>query len=293
MFWIIYKRSLKGLDWLIKGLSSLSKLIRRRFMHIDSIDRWLRYSQRDPAPADFTIFDVSECSSRTESTIEFLRVLLEEFFFEPGVLDDLRASLGDRAKLALDAATPDIFNLRAGVFGEALSAEICERWHAYLVPLKRMRTTAGSPQGTDLLGLRIGDAGQISEVCYIECKLRTTNNATSAALEAYDQLLKVRGQRLPVILGHVLNYLKSTNSHLYDPFLQYMTSRAVQPANEAYRIALVWEVNQWSERVVKNLEDRGVELTPMTVDVVKIADLRSLYGEVYDSLGVGVVPDDD
>ena len=132
----------------------------------------------------------------------------------------------------------------------------------------------------------------MSEVCFIECKLRTTN-ATGAGLEAYDQLVKVRRQRLPVILGNVLNYLKSTDSPLYNLFLQYMASRAVQPANESYRIALVWDVNQWSERVIENLEDRGVELTPMTVDVVKIADLRSLYGEVYDSLGVGVVPDDD
>ena len=66
-----------------------------------------------------------------------------------------------------------------------------------------------------------------------------------------------------------------------------------QPATDSYRIALTWDETNWTEEVLKNLQDKGVELTPLSVDVIKLAQLRELIKIVYDSLGVEVMNDDD
>ena len=257
-----------------------------------SIDNWLSNQQRQTGSFDFTIFDVSEHSPRTAFTLELLKELLSRFFFDPQVLKDLRSVLGETAKLALDAATPSTPSLRAGAFGEAISAEISERWHAYLIPLRRLRVTGGSPPGTDLLALRVGEQGRLQEVCYIESKLRTTRSL-GAALDAYEQLRRTRQERFPIVSQYVVNYLAATNSPLYEAFVEYLASRASQPATDSYRIALTWDDSSWTEEVLKNLEDKGVELTPLSIDVVRLAELRDLINVVYDSLGVEVMNDDD
>ena len=256
------------------------------------MDSWLSNQQRQTGSFDFTIFDVSEQSPRNTLTVDLLGNLLSRFFFEPKVLQDLRSALGDNAKLALDAATPATPSLKAGAFGEAISAEISERWHAYLIPLKRLRVTGGSPPGTDLLALRVAGQNQLQEVCYIESKLRTTRSL-GAAMDAYEQLRKTRHERFPVVSQHVANYLASTKSPLYGAFMEYLVSRDNQPATDTYRIALTWDETNWTEEVLKNLQDKGVELTPLSVDVIRLAQLRELIKVVYDSLGVEVMNDDD
>ena len=103
-----------------------------------SIYSWLKGLKRSPGPANFEVYDVSECSSRNDFTLGLLRDFLEKFLFHPKVLEDLQAQLGETARLALKASVPTTYSLRAGVFGEALASETCERWHAYLVPLRRL-----------------------------------------------------------------------------------------------------------------------------------------------------------
>lgn len=258
----------------------------------NDLDKWLLNVVRSPMSADFTVFDVSEQTERDASTKLFLESVIGKFLMNPIVLDGLRAHLGEDVRLALDAATPSTRNLRAGAFGEALSAEICERWHAYVVPLRRLRFSGGSPPGTDLLALRIDGADQLTEVCYIECKLRTTNS-TRTAFDAYEQLLHARQERIPVILNHVANYLADVNSHLLPSFIGYMSSRASQPASDSYRIALTWENETWSQTVLDNLQDGDLQLTPLTVDVIRIASLRDLIEEIYGGLGVEALNDDN
>ena len=257
-----------------------------------SLDIWLGNEKRETELPDFTIFDVSEHSPITNITMRLLSTLVNEFLFEPQVLKDLRAVLGNKMRQALDAATPSTSSLRAGVFGEALSAELCERWHAYVVPLKRLRITGGSPPGTDLIALRVGADDRLTEVCYIECKLRTTTDH-GVAVDAYEQLGQVRQGHLPLVSLHLANYLLATGSPLYSSFMNYLTSRASQPAVDSYRIALTWEDSLWSETALTNLQDKSVELTPLSVDVIRIAKLRSLIETVYDSLGLEALNDDD
>ena len=254
------------------------------------IDPWLHCEERLPALPGFTIFDVSEYSSITTLPIQFLSELLHKFLFEEQVLQDLRDLLGPQLRQALAAVTPSTPSLRAGVFGEALSAEIIEHWHAYLVPLKRLRTTGGSPPGTDLLALRVEDGNQLTEICYIESKLRTVP-AAGVAIDAYQQLIKVREEQFPLVSLHLANYLKAIDSPLYPSFIGYLTSRASQPIPESYRIALTWEENLWTETVLENLVDKGIDLQPLSIDVIKIKDLRSLIKVVYDSLGIEALGD--
>ena len=112
-------------------------------------------------------------------------------------------------------------------------------------------------------------------------------------MEAYEQLLRVRQERFPAVTNFLANYLAQTHSHIYKAFMDYLTSRQNQPASDSYRIALTWEGNRWLENVLTNLEEKDVQLTPLTVDVIKISQLRSLVKDVYDSLGVEVISDDD
>ena len=257
-----------------------------------SIDSWLKGLDRSPNPHGFAVYDVTERSPRNDSTIRLLSDWVGRFLFHPQVIEDLRTMLGENARLALDSAIPSTSSLRAGVFGEALAAEICEQWHAYLVPLRRLRLTGGSPTGTDLLALKIGNNGDLSEVCYIECKLRTTERPNTA-LEVFEQLLRIRQERFPAITNYLANYLAQTNTHLYQAFMRYLVSRQDLAAADSFRIALTWEDNCWSESVLTNLDERDVQLKPLTVEVIKIGQLRGLVQEVYDSLGVEVFRDDD
>lgn len=256
-----------------------------------SLDRWLLSTPRTPAFTDFAVLDVSELAERDETTRKLLMTVVSRFLFHPKVLEGLRARLGNQTRLALDAATPSTPNLRAGAFGEALSAEICEQWHSYLIPLRRLRLSGGSPPGTDLLALRINEASELTEVCYIECKLRTTDS-TVTALEAHTQLLQARQERVPAILNHVVNHLAEAHSPLLPHFLNYMASRSNQPAGDSYRIALTWETATWSDRVLNNLQDGGVSLAPLVVDVIRVAGLRDLVEEIYNALGVKALTDD-
>lgn len=261
-------------------------------MRLALLNGWLGSVIRNPNAHHFRIIDVTENGARRQETVALVEDILNEFLFEPRVIQDLRAQMGEAAKAALDAATPPTQNLRAGVFGEALAAEIYERWHAYIVPLRRLRITGGSPTGTDLLALRADNGNQITEICYVECKLRTTRS-NNAAVEAHDQLLAVSRARMPPILGHVSNQLCSTNSPLYIPFLKYMASTSDEPVQDTYRIALTWESNEWVEQVLDNLDDRQGQLEPLTLDVIKLSNLRDFVEEVYRRLGRDVLNDGD
>ena len=130
----------------------------------NNLDNWLINIERSPKPDDFDLFDVSEHQPRDSKITQFLKSLVEQFLMSPDVVDGLRSRLPESVLSALDAAIPGTKNLRAGVFGEALSAEIYEHWHAFVIPLRKLRFSGGSPPGTDLLALRLNDTDQITEV---------------------------------------------------------------------------------------------------------------------------------
>ena len=261
-------------------------------MQNTDLETWLRMDARNLNGYDFPTFDVTERAPRTQPPVRYLATIVGQFFFSSRVLQDLQTQLGELARSILADAMPSTQNLRKGVFGEALTAEIYERWHAYIVPLRKLRMTGGSPTGTDLLALRSEEDGRLAEVCYVECKLRTTRS-DNTALDAHDQLQRARQERIPAIVRHVSNYLDDTRSRLYAPFLEYMASTANEPVLDTFRVALTWEENEWFEQVLVNLSEREGRLAPLTVDVIKLPDLRLLVDEVYGLLGVQGLNDGD
>ena len=42
-----------------------------------------------------------------------------------------------------------------------------------------------------------------------------------------------------------------------------------------------------------NLKDKDIELEPLSIDVIRIANLRNLINTVYNSLGVEALNDDE
>lgn len=255
------------------------------------LNTWLASQPREIDQLPFTVFDVTEKIGPDETMLDQLALLMESWVTHPKLIAALRSLLGDAERNMLDVALPSTPNLRAGAFGEALSATICEQWHSYLIPLRKLRFTGGSPGGTDLLALKLAE-GAITEVCYVESKLRTFTDY-GAALDAHSQLAKAAAERYPVILNYVANFLLETGSDLSNPFLTYLKSRAEQPALDSFRIALTWDASHWSEQVAQNLIDAEEHLSPLTMDVIKIGDLKSLIENVYRCLGVDVLHDDD
>jgi hypothetical protein len=222
--------------------------------------------------------------------------LLRDARFDMAFLGDAAEYLGwasVRARVA--AAQPTGATARRGEFGEVLSAAVLDEFHGYTIPVQKMRFAIRGDQslpGTDVIALRLGGAGEIVEVCFVESKLRTTGD-TGAAQRAHEQLKSDYEQRAPDMLFFVAARLHERNDPLFPEFMRYMHDRESAAESDSFGLCLTWERVRWSEAVLQNLEDDEVELDPLTVHVFLIQDLAQLTNELFDAIGVETVTDDD
>jgi len=183
---------------------------------------------------------------------------------------------------------------RKGDFGEVLLSALLETFHGYSVPVRKMRSRVSSDQSQpriDLVALRF-DTGRLVEICLAESKLRTRND-TNAGVEAHDQLWTESSQRLPDILTFVAYRLHELQSPVFDAFAAYLRDRADTRPMESHVIGLTWASDHWSETVLGNLHDRGVELASLSVHVVPLKDLESLIKDVFELAGLEASNDED
>ena len=127
------------------------------------LDQWLRWQQRNPCEfTQFAVVDIEEKAAPTEAVINWLQQILVDAKVGNEFLESARQALGPRLKALLEAALPQTLSLRRGDFGEALADAVCQHWHGYLIPVKKLRfALGGSPRGTDNLEIRLNGNREI------------------------------------------------------------------------------------------------------------------------------------
>jgi len=260
------------------------------------LNSWIGYKQRQPAPfPTFSVIDVSEHQPPDALVKADLAELLREERFDSRFVVAMARHLGrDDVEQMVRAGLAHGQTARKGDFGEVLLGALLETFHGYAIPVRKMRSRVSSDQSQpriDVVGLKVAD-GRLTEVCLGESKLRTKAD-TGAAVAAHDQLMKERVEALPDILVYVANRLFELQSPLFESFAAYLGDRADTRQMESCAIGLTWDATQWSEQVLTNLQDRGVELPSLSVHVTSVQALDNLVYEVFVLAGLQTSADED
>jgi hypothetical protein len=258
---------------------------------------WLKSDYRtQPLYTKFDVIDIKEYTKLNEDVKALLRKLLASAIFDLGLLQAVAAKLGwGQVQSMIAAKTPKGFRLRRGDFGEIITTSVLEEFFGFIVPVQKLRYRIDSDQslpGTDAVAMKV--KGEIiSEICFIESKTRSTR-ATKAAVEGYQQLMSDYANEFSDIINFVLARMKENNHPLFNGFLNYLHDRDDTSNIESLRIGLVWETNEWSETTVQNLEEaRNSPVPKLVVMLVRLLGLKGLVDELYGSIGVTEILNDD
>ena len=258
------------------------------------LDQWLFWVQRETGTAEFDIIDVIEARPPTPEIRQHLQQLHLDAFAGLSTFEKIAARLDwARTNEWLRSKVPSIPRLKRGAFGEVLSGAMLRQFHRYTVPMEKLRfrfTPNQSPPFTDVVAFRLDDH-KLTEVCFVESKLRTTGD-TSAAKDGHDQLLADAKVAQPQILQFLAWHLDQHGSPLFEPLMEYLYDRSTVSEKDTFRLYLTWEQERWTETVLSNLEGE-VQLEPFTVCVTRIKDLAKLVDDVYASIGAPQASHDD
>ncbi len=169
--------------------------------------KWLGCSGRKPCSySEFEVVDVQQISKTTDEIEEYLAGLLREARFDKEFLEGIADYIGwERTKsevIAPGFASSEA--IRRGDLGEALFLSLAEEFHGYIVPVRKLRFKVRGNQtlpGTDVLAFKL-DSDSITEVCFVESKLRTAPD-NMAAVKGYQQLKNDYESMLPEMLSFV------------------------------------------------------------------------------------------
>jgi len=183
------------------------------------LKEWLCWLERDHSPySGFWVIDVTEIQPPTDVVISHIRDLLIHARLDLEFLQDAAQHLGWDKVQALAASTqPKGVKMQRGEFGEVLSSAMLQQFHGYTIPVQKLRFAISSDQslpGTDVIALRLDKRGKITEVGFVESKLRTKND-TGAAVQGYEQLKRDYEQRQSDMLRFVAQRLHERNDSLF------------------------------------------------------------------------------
>src|SRR5260370_41759686 len=203
--------------------------------------------------------------------------------------------------LIVERAVPKRTNIRRGEFGETLICAMLEQFHRYKIPIFKLRFKQIGNEtlhGTDGLALIMDNEGLITEVCYVESKLRTDDRKMGVAVEGYRQLKSDYEDELPQTLSFISQRLFEQRHNnemkaLFNAFKSYMQDRTDTTEKDSFRLSLCWYSAMWRVKVLANLQENGVEIPKLTVHVVLIENLREITDEIFAELGIKEVTDDD
>jgi len=266
------------------------------------IETWLNSTERTPNPyAKFKLLDVEEPAGLRESVRDYVSELLRESRFDPGFLTAMAEVLGwemVRDSLASGAA-PESTSTRRGDFGEVLITALLEEVHGYIVPIRKLRYKVTRNQlltGTDALAIKINNEGRVTEVCFVESKLRTATRSDkdrALAVAGCDQLKKDYESKLPDILQFVAQRLHETKDKMFESFVEYMRTRTDTTDLDTFCLGLVWDREEWEEQILQNLEDHTDVVPRLVVYAVRINNLGTVSDDMFARVGVLEVLDDE
>ncbi len=261
------------------------------------MDTWLSLETRKGTSTAIELIDVQETMAPDAAVLEQLSRM---------VLDScLGIEFYDRAAAILDwqilqdirqGAIPTLDRMTRGVFGESLASYTLEKHHGYAIPVKKTRYRYGpnaSPTGTDIIALICDGTGQVQQLCYVECKLRTTmSDARDVVMHAQEQLKKDRDTRTPAMVAWISRVLCDRGDPLHAGILDYLRDRRERDI-DAFRIVLVWDAALWDEVILSDILVEPDPMSRLSIHIVQLADLRSLVENTYRAINVTADDDDD
>jgi Cap4 SAVED domain len=189
-------------------------------------------------------------------------------------------------------AAPKRDTVRKGDFGEVLAACCLEDTLGYHVPVKKLRYAKirrdDLPTGIDAIALAVDASSRLSEVCFLESKLRTGQD-NGFAVEAHDQLELTWRESLSEHQLFMMNVLADRGHVLLDDFLAYMADQ--HTCVESFSIALHSEATAWSDLALEKLSELPPSLKPLTVYLFRVSQLAAAIQESFDH--IGLTPDDE
>lgn len=186
--------------------------------------------------------------------------------------------------------------LRRGVFGEILSVCLLEEFHGHVVPIKKLRyrtASYDSPKATDVLAVKVDGEGGITEVAYVEAKLRTTRDRLDQlAVMAHDQLQKDCKAEIPEIMAFAAEVLCSRDDPLLESIMAYLRRRDEEEL-DSHHIFIVVDKVCWRESDLEGLVQHESRLDPLDVHIVAIDSLAGKIERVYGLIGCRAMPNDE
>jgi hypothetical protein len=257
---------------------------------------WLVSTRRDPQPYKrFGVYDVIHTEPCSDETKAHMAELLRDAALSPTLLQGLARRLGwSEVERIVGEQQPTISKMQRGRFGEVLTAAVLEQQHGYTIPVRKLRfhlTPNQSLPATDVLALKLGPRGSITEVCYVESKLRTVSDH-AAVIAGSSQLLEDQRARLPSIVMFVASRLDDGRSPLLNAFLDYLADRREGRPSDTFALGLCWDSDIWTEAHLRSLEQDGPDLDLLTVYAMRLQELRTLTDEVFELIGVNDLADD-
>lgn len=186
--------------------------------------------------------------------------------------------------------------LRRGVFGEVLSVCLLEEFHGLVIPIKKLRyrtASHDSPKATDVLAIKINNDRVITEVAYVEAKVRTTRNRIGQlAVTAHEQLQKDCKAEIPEIMGFAAEVLCGRDDPLLESIMAYLRRRDEEEL-DSHHIFIVVDKGCWRESDLDGLVQHETLLDPLDVHIVAIDSLVDKVDLVYGLIGLEAMPDDE
>ncbi len=261
------------------------------------VNYWLKRTSEDEESFDqFVINYISESTVPTDTIKSGLASMMMSAWLDPEIITNICDDIGwTETKKFLSGVVPSSKTAKRGEFGEALTYELLEKMLGFRVLVKKLRykvTSGQSLPGTDILAVKL-DKGSITEVCFIECKLRTVHD-NQAAVDAYNQLLGISKQRYPDIVKFTASRLKDSQDSLFESFKNYMLKHSNPVQIETFRVTLIYDTSVWNKKVIERLRDEleKTRLSNTYVDVVSIKELKELVDSIFDSIGIKEVMGD-
>jgi hypothetical protein len=262
---------------------------------VSPLSDWLQWKAKSTY-TKFNLIEVDESKRLSEDVKQYLSSLLQSARIDLDLLKAASKRLGWKGvqELLVAGRQPTLPPFKRGDFGEVLTCALLVEFHNCIVPIQKLRYTITPNQrlpGTDAIAVR-RERGKISEVYYVESKLRTTPD-TQAAVEAWNQLVDDYGKKLPDMIYFALARLFEMQNPLYYDFLDYASDRKTATRIDRFCIGLVWDRDKWSTSVLDNL-NKSVDpkLPKLLVPRVHVSGLIRKTNAIFKAIGMDVEDDE-
>lgn len=185
-------------------------------------------------------------------------------------------------------------NVMQGDFGEIISAEVIEKIRKLEIPFCKLKWKFHKNKSvfcTDILSHNPRD--EITELTYYEVKTKITNTKNKVCIKAHDSLKKdLPGEYIADYLQKFFfekaedfeNRGDETNAETYYGLSSRYGDIVSNPSKykKFFEIILVIDKSKYCEEFLKELHDMSPELSPLTVTVIKIDNLKVLFEKTYE-----------